>query len=35
MLLVNVRRAVDEFVGDDEQFDDLTMMAIEYKGPEA
>ena len=35
MLLVNVRRAVDEFVGDDEQFDDLTMLAIEYKGPEA
>ena len=35
MLLVNVRRAVDEFVGDDEQFDDLTMMCFEYMGPEA
>ena len=34
-LLINVRRAVDEFVGDDEQFDDLTMLAFEYKGPEA
>ena len=33
-LLRNVRRAVDEFVGEDEQFDDLTMMAFEYKGPE-
>ena len=34
ILLRNVRRAVDEFVGNDEQFDDLTMMAFEYKGPE-
>ena len=33
-LLGNVRRAVDEFVGDDEQFDDLTMMCFEYKGGE-
>ena len=32
-LLKNVRRAVDQFVGNDEQFDDLTMMCIEYKGP--
>jgi sigma-B regulation protein RsbU (phosphoserine phosphatase) len=35
ILLRNVRRAVDEFVGSDEQFDDLTMLAFEYKGPEA
>ena len=34
MLLINVRRAVDEFVGDDEQFDDLTMLGFEYKGLE-
>ena len=34
-LLGNVRRAVDEFVGDDEQFDDLTMMCFEYKGKDA
>jgi sigma-B regulation protein RsbU (phosphoserine phosphatase) len=27
-----VRRAVDDFVGDAEQFDDLTMMCLEYKG---
>ena len=31
-LLRNVRRAVDRFVGDDEQFDDLTMLCFEYKG---
>ena len=30
-LLRNVRSAVDEFVGDAEQFDDLTMMCMEYK----
>ena len=33
-LLRNVRRAVDGFVGTDEQFDDLTMLCFEYKGPE-
>ena len=31
-ILMNVRRAVDEFVGNDEQFDDLTMMCFEYNG---
>ena len=33
-LLKNVRRAVDEFVRDAEQFDDLTMMCIRYNGPD-
>ena len=31
-LLKNVRRAVDGFVKDAEQFDDLTMLCLEYKG---
>ena len=31
-ILRNVRRAVDTFVGNDEQFDDLTMMCFEYIG---
>ena len=31
-LLKNVRRAVDNYVKDAEQFDDLTMLCIEYKG---
>ncbi len=31
-LLVNVREAVDGFVKDAEQFDDLTMLCIEYIG---
>ena len=31
-LIKNVRRAVDEFVDGAEQFDDLTMLAFEYKG---
>ena len=31
-LLKNVRAAVDDFVKDAEQFDDLTMMCLEYKG---
>ncbi len=30
--LANVRRGVDEFVGDAEQFDDLTMLCFKYKG---
>ena len=30
--LNNVREAVDDFVRDAEQFDDLTMMCIEYRG---
>ena len=33
--LRNLRRAVDDFVKDAEQFDDLTMLCMEYKGPEA
>ena len=31
-LLKNLRRAVDDFVKDAEQFDDLTMLCVEYKG---
>jgi sigma-B regulation protein RsbU (phosphoserine phosphatase) len=31
-LLKNVRRSVDAFVKDAEQFDDLTMLCMEYKG---
>ena len=31
-MLGNVRRAVDGFVRDAEQFDDLTMLGFEYKG---
>ena len=31
-VLLNVREAVDEFVKDAEQFDDLTMLCLEYKG---
>ena len=31
-ILKNVRRAVDDFVGDAPQFDDLTMLCLEYKG---
>ena len=34
MILANVRSAVDEFVGEAEQFDDLTMLCMEYKSPE-
>lgn len=30
--LFNVRKAVDEFVKNAEQFDDLTMLCLEYKG---
>ena len=30
--LQNVRQAVDNFVRDAEQFDDLTMLCIQYKG---
>ena len=32
-VLKNVRRAVDAFVKDAEQFDDLTMLCVEYRGP--
>lgn len=31
-LLENVRRDVDQFVKDELQFDDLTMLCLEYKG---
>ena len=31
-VLKNVRRAVDDFVEDAEQFDDLTMLCMEYRG---
>lgn len=31
-IVKNVRAAVDDFVKDAEQFDDLTMLCIEYKG---
>ena len=33
-VLKNMRQAVDEFVQDAEQFDDLTMLCLEYKGPD-
>ena len=33
-VLLGVRRAVDGFVGSAEQFDDLTMLCLEYKGKE-
>ena len=32
-LLGNVRRAVDDFVRDEPQFDDLTMLSFKYYGP--
>ena len=32
-ILKSVRKAVDSFVLDAEQFDDLTMVCLEYKGP--
>ncbi len=32
-ILESVKQAVDEYVGDAEQFDDLTMLCLEYKGP--
>ncbi len=33
-ILRSVRVAVDHFVGTDEQFDDLTMLCLEYRGPQ-
>ena len=33
-VLKNVRQAVDSFVLNAEQFDDLTMLCLEYKGPQ-
>ena len=32
-IIKNVRGIVDAFVGKAEQFDDMTMMCLEYKGP--
>ena len=32
-VLQQVRRAIDGFVGEAEQFDDLTMLCLEYRGP--
>ena len=32
-LLNHVRAAIDGFVGEAEQFDDLTMLCLEYRGP--
>ena len=34
VILDGVRNAVDAFVGDAEQFDDLTMMCLEYRRPQ-
>ena len=34
-ILRNVRHAIDVFTGDGDQFDDLTMMCLQYNGPEA
>jgi sigma-B regulation protein RsbU (phosphoserine phosphatase) len=33
-ILRAVRSAVDAFAGNAGQFDDLTMMCLEYRGPE-
>ena len=33
-ILTGVKDAVDAFVGDAEQFDDMTMLCLKYKGPE-
>ena len=33
-ILNNVTKAVNRFVNDAEQFDDLTMLCLEYKGPQ-
>lgn len=32
-ILTGVKDAVDAFVGDAEQFDDMTMLCLTYKGP--
>ena len=31
-VLGNMRKAIDDFVKDAEQFDDMTMLCVEYKG---
>ncbi|MBR0400390.1 MAG: PP2C family protein-serine/threonine phosphatase [Mogibacterium sp.] len=33
LVLDNINNAVNRFVGDAEQFDDLTMLCLKYKGP--
>jgi sigma-B regulation protein RsbU (phosphoserine phosphatase) len=33
MLLIHVREAIDDFVAEAPQFDDITMLAFEYLGP--
>ena len=33
-ILAGVKNAVDAFVGEAEQFDDLTMLCLSYKGPD-
>ena len=35
MILAHVRQDLDGFVSNAEQFDDLTMLCMEYRGPEA
>ena len=32
-ILANVKAAVEDFVQGAEQFDDMTMLCLEYKGP--
>ena len=32
-VLNNIQQAVNDFVKEAEQFDDLTMLCVEYKGP--
>ena len=34
-IIRRVKSAVDAFAGDAEQFDDITMMCLEYRGPQA
>ena len=34
-IIRKVKNDVDAFAGDAEQFDDITMMCLEYKGPQA
>ena len=34
LILENVQKAIDQFVGEAEQFDDITMMCLTYNGPE-
>ena len=32
--LITLKKAIDDFVGEAPQFDDITMIAFYYKGPE-